>query len=255
MRNDLVETIQKLIDEGEKYKARAGDLFGIKRGDLHTDEYLCWKQLSVAAISKLGTSGDLLRKDIVDYTNIDFPYEDSVKSVLGNLKAAVEIARQANIKDFIVTQKEATNNVFIIHGHDEGAKEAVARFIKKIGLNPIILHEKPSKGRTLIEKILDHSETVDFAIALLTPDDSGYSKQTPKVKEHRARQNVIFELGLFIGILGRSNVAALYKEGVEKPSDYDGVGYILFDSRGGWLIDLAKELMEVFPFIDLNDLR
>lgn len=255
MRNDLVETIQKLIDEGEKYKARAGDLFGIKRGDLRTDEYLCWKQLSIDAISKLGTSGDILRKDIVDYPNIDFSYEDSVERVLGNLKAGVGIARQANLKDFAVTQKEATNNVFIIHGHDEGAKEEVARFIEKIGLKPIILHERPNKGRTLIEKILVHSETVGFAIALLTPDDIGYSEKAPKIKEHRARQNVIFELGLFIGILGRSKVAVLYKEGVEKPSDYDGVGYILFDSRGGWRIDLAKELMEVFPFIDLNDLR
>lgn len=165
------------------------------------------------------------------------------------------MARQVNSKDYTVTQKEATNNVFIIHGHDEAAKEAVARFIENIGLNPIILHEKPNKGRTLIEKILVHSETVGFAIALLTPDDIGYSKKAPQTEEHRARQNVIFELGLFIGVLGRSRVAALYKEGLKTPSDYDGVGYILFDSSGGWRIDLAKELMEVFPFIDLNDVR
>lgn len=43
-------------------------------------------------------------------------------------------------------------NVFIVHGHDNGLKNEVARFITDMGYNPIILHEQPNRGKTIIEK-------------------------------------------------------------------------------------------------------
>jgi predicted nucleotide-binding protein len=131
-------------------------------------------------------------------------------------------------------------DVFIVHGHDEVARETVARFIEHLGLRAIILGDQPSTGRTIIAKI-EHYSRVGFVVVLLTPDDMGYPKDQPRKKNPRARQNVIFELGFFIGKLGLSKVCTLYKEGVEILSDYQGVVYIPMDSNGGWKIALARE--------------
>ena len=49
---------------------------------------------------------------------------------------------------------------------------AVARFLDKLDLEPIILHEQPEGGRTLIEKFEDYAD-VDYAIVLVTADDVG----------------------------------------------------------------------------------
>jgi predicted nucleotide-binding protein len=144
-----------------------------------------------------------------------------------------------------------SKNIFIVHGHDESAKEAVARFVEKIGLKPIVLHEQPNAGRTIIEKFEDHSN-VGFAIVLLTPDDVGASKDKTTEAKSRARQNVILELGYFMGKLGRGRVCALYKEGVEIPSDYQGVLYIPMDFAGAWRMALAKEIKNAGIDVDLN---
>jgi len=51
------------------------------------------------------------------------------------------------------TQRALERKVFVVHGRDEGAREAVARFLQKIGFEPIILHEQANQGRTVIEKV------------------------------------------------------------------------------------------------------
>jgi predicted nucleotide-binding protein len=148
-------------------------------------------------------------------------------------------------------EENTRQKVFIVHGHDKAAREIVARFIQNLGLRPIILREEPSGGRAIIEQI-EHYARVGFAVVLLTPDDIGYSKDQPRQKKPRARQNVIFELGFFIGRLGRSKVCSLYKEGVEILSDYQGVVYIPMDPSGGWKLRLARELIAAGFDVDLN---
>jgi len=136
------------------------------------------------------------------------------------------------------------NDVFIVHGHDVEAKESVARFIKTLGLKPIILHEMANRGRTIIEKFEDYSN-VGFAVVLLTPDDLGTTKDKRSELKARARQNVIFELGYFIGKLDRKRVCVLHKENVEIPSDYKGILYVEMDQLGEWKQKLAIEMKEV----------
>lgn len=151
---------------------------------------------------------------------------------------------------------EYSNEVFIVHGHDEAMKQSVARIIEKMGLDPIILHEKPSGGKTIIEKFTDYSN-VSFAIILLSPDDIAYPKaKSPEDAKLRARQNVIFELGFFIGKLGRNRVIALYQEenDFEMPSDYSGVLYTLYDNSGRWQFDLVRELKACGYNVDANEL-
>jgi len=134
----------------------------------------------------------------------------------------------------------SNRNVFVVHGHDEAPREKVARFLTVLGLNPIILHEQANAGKTIPEKLEVFSD-VGYAVVLLTPDDFGRAVSEEKEKP-RARQNVILELGFFIGKLGRDRVSALLKNEVEFPSDYLNVGYIHLDQDDGWKQKLVREL-------------
>jgi predicted nucleotide-binding protein len=143
-----------------------------------------------------------------------------------------------------------SRNVFLVHGHDEAARETVARFLENLDLHPIILHEQPSMGKTVIEQFEAHAD-VGFAVVLLTPDDMGGLASEGELKP-RARQNAILELGYFIGTLGRSRVCALYVEGVEIPSDFHGVVYVPYDAAGGWRLKLASEIRAAGLPVDMN---
>jgi predicted nucleotide-binding protein len=140
------------------------------------------------------------------------------------------------------SENYSTSRVFIVHGRDDAMKEAVARVIEKLNLEPVILHEQPELGRTIIEKFTQCSD-VGYALVLLSPDDFAYPRDsTPEKGLYRARQNVILELGYFIGKLGRGRVMALNKGGAdfEIPTDFAGVVYTPFDEQ--WRFKLVKEL-------------
>lgn len=141
------------------------------------------------------------------------------------------------------------SKVFIVHGHDEGPREAVARFLEQLGIKPLILHEQASQNRTVIEKVDDHGE-VGFAVVLMTPDDEGSVKGGTAAP--RARQNVLLELGYFMGRLGRKRVCAFKRGEVEIPSDFAGVIAEEFDPNGGWRQKLAVELDAAGYKIDWN---
>ncbi len=144
------------------------------------------------------------------------------------------------------------NKVFIVHGHDGESKEKVARFIEKLGFEAIVLHEKESKGMTIIEKIEHYSDDVGFGIVLYTPDDMGNVKtEAENNLNYRTRQNVVFEHGYLIGKLTRSNVAPLVEGTIELPNDISGIVYI---SDKDWQIDIAKEMKSAGYKIDFNKL-
>jgi predicted nucleotide-binding protein len=122
-----------------------------------------------------------------------------------------------------------------------------------MGLEAIILHEKASSGRTIIEKI-EHYSDVGFAIVLYTPDDVGNVKGKADELNVRARQNVVFEHGYLIGRLGRENVAALVDGNLELPNDISGVVYISLDETSAWQLQLGKEMKQSGYEIDMNKL-
>jgi predicted nucleotide-binding protein len=174
-----------------------------------------------------------------------------LESILDRLDLVPEWAPAVDQRTAVTPAPSKSRQVFIVHGHDEAAKDSVARFLDKLGLDPVILHEQPNKGRTIIEKFEDHAG-VAFAVILLTPDDVGAPAKSPKRLRSRARQNVILELGFFMGKIGRPRVCALYTDRVEIPSDYKGVLFILLDPKGGWQLKLAKEIRHAGIDIDLN---
>ena len=158
-------------------------------------------------------------------------------------KAAQEAERlrQRDLREVRDQMLRVGTGIFLVHGHDEVLKLEVARLLENVTAEEVtILAEQANRGRTVVEKLEQYSR-VKFAVVLLTPDDRVASGDSRK-PHGRARQNVILELGLFLGLLGRDRVCALYKLGVEIPSDYSGVLFIEADDRGAWKLDLLREL-------------
>jgi predicted nucleotide-binding protein len=139
--------------------------------------------------------------------------------------------------------------IFVVHGREEGPREAVARFLERLGFQPIILHEQANQGITVIEKVEANSD-VGFAVIILTPDDAG--GLNGEALQPRARQNVLLELGYFIGKLTRRRVCTLKVGELEIPSDWRGVVDEPYDAGGGWRQTLARELEAAEYEIDWN---
>lgn len=145
--------------------------------------------------------------------------------------------------------------IFIVHGHDKEMMLDVARTIEKLGMETIILHEQANSGKTIIEKFHSNSHNISFAIILMSPDDKGCKADLfPESVKYRARQNVILELGYFIGTLGRDKVFVLVKnpEELEIPSDILAVIYTSYKS--GWEKELIKEMKVCGIDVDMNKL-
>ena len=151
-------------------------------------------------------------------------------------------------------EEKTSQKVFIVHGHDAEAKYAVARFIERLGLEAIILDEQSGGSQAIMDKFEEEAKDVVFTTILLTPDDVGAAKAEQNELRPRARQNVILELGYFLGKLDRNRICLLYKEGVERPSDIHGLFYILMDDHDGWQLKLAREMKSAKLPIDANKL-
>lgn len=151
-------------------------------------------------------------------------------------------------------KSDMSNKVFIVHGHDDAAKNTVARVLEKAGFEPIILHEQANLGKTIMEKLAYYTD-VDFAVVLYTECDlGGEKKEAVENERYRARQNVVYEHGYLIGKIGREKVFALVKGDVETPGDISGVVYTPMDDTGAWKMALAKDMKAVGLPIDMNDL-
>jgi predicted nucleotide-binding protein len=233
---------------------------------IREDEYKTWEKATQDVLTRIfgvdsvnvNSVMDIGKHDIFPPSATERYWEEHRYSSLDRQLVAID-----GIIELLNTEHEVKSGldkkpslrddtVFLVHGHNEGVKDSVARYLERLKLKVIILHEQPNEGRTIIEKFVDFSD-VGFAIILLTGDDRGskldlpYDKQLP-----RARQNVILELGYFLGKLGRRRVCALYQPGVEIPSDYQGVLFLILDDAGAWKLQLARELKAAGLPVDLN---
>lgn len=143
----------------------------------------------------------------------------------------------------------------LIRVHEQ-LKYEIAHTLQNAGLDVTILHEKANQGRTILEKFADHAQDAGYAVVLLTADDVGSagSVSTHEFLQPRARQNVVFELGFFFGLLGRGRVCAVYETGVELPSDLHGLARVEHDSAGSWKHDVAREIHAAGIPVDFSKL-
>jgi predicted nucleotide-binding protein len=213
-----------------------------------------YQRFIAAANLRYGGALEILSGQVPDYSG---NVRKNINRSLGLLKAAQDTLQEdlAEHENSIVsTSSDAgaaaalSKRVFVVHGHEEGPREAVARFLMQLGFEPIILHEQANQGRTIMEKVEAHGQ-VDFAVVLLTPDDEGCAKGGKP--EPRARQNVLLELGYFLGRLGRDKVCALKRGTVEIPSDFAGVVWESMDGNS-WKQALGRELKAAGHEIDWN---
>lgn len=133
------------------------------------------------------------------------------------------------------------NNIFIIHGHDELNTRRLTDLLQNhFGVKPIIILARAGMSRPLIDKYEDSASSCSFAFALVTPDDE---IRKPDNMYYQARPNVIFEIGWFVGRLGRRRVAILLKEGTTIHSDLHGVSRIQFrDNIEEKYLEIQREL-------------
>lgn len=221
---------------------------------------------NTSAYRRYAAAGKLRYSAMVISSGVQVDYRTPTLRNVGDAIALLNQAKKALSEDLVdhehslasaspVAKAEVapSNKVFVVHGHDEGALQGLARFLEKLGLEAIVLREQVDQGRTIIEKFEACASGVGFAVVLLTPDDVGgaVSSQKPNA---RARQNVIFELGYFAGKLGRGKVCLLRKGSVEIPSDLYGVIYTEMDTAEGWQTKLVKELKAAKLQFDTNRL-
>lgn len=207
-------------------------------------------------------------KEVVNFENTHFSlmiytfnetesdYIEACKSGLVESKAVFEVYLEELKENDITPDNEATQDnsiskskVFVVHGHDEALKQEVARIVEKQGLEAIILSEQANHGKTIIEKFEENTD-VGAAICLFTGDDYGKAKDVED-DNLRARQNVVFEAGYFMGKLGRENVILIANPEIELPSDLQGVVYT---NEKSWQIDVLKELKAIGYNVDFNKL-
>jgi predicted nucleotide-binding protein len=226
-RVDTYETFEMLSNDYNKWDAFNSEL--LKRAfttDEMAKEYDFWGAM---AISMREPS---LGEKIADvYKDIDKKIHrlDSIIERLELIPLSVAIKAVATAPESTSPQPR-TKKVFVVHGRDEIAKTNLEVFLHEVGLEPVVLHRQADEGMTIIEKFEKHSD-VGYAFILLTPDEVAYlaSEETKpdaeRTKEFRARPNVIFEFGYFVGKLGRSRVCCLYTGNVSLPSDVSGMIY------------------------------
>lgn len=147
-----------------------------------------------------------------------------------------------------------SKEVFIVHGRDKIMRDHIKSFFFEVGFKPIILSQETSNGDTVIEKFEKYADMAAFAAILLSPDDEGGLRGQNSLRP-RARQNVILELGFFIGKLGRSKVMLFCPQtsDLEIPSDISGYCFIPYDKNKKWKIIAAQNISSLGYNININD--
>ena len=218
----------------------------LKNNTVDLDKFLTLSKL-------LGIHNSLINMPLDEFVELKYntDFIQSIKNSLEIYEKCTDITdlnkEKVNINKIISRITKYTEDgivkqeIFIVHGHDSGAKETLARTLERAGLRPIILHEQSSSGDVLISKIEKYTN-VAYAIIIYTECDSCFTNNDKSEIKKRARQNVVFEHGYLIAKLGLAKVCALVKGDVELPSDISGIVYIPMDDNGAWKVSLAKEL-------------
>lgn len=203
-----------------------------------------WAMDAEDALSSSGLLSDEVRRHIANVKTHNGAFPQHNDAVVGFLKRALKKSQVAHVnvstecasglREPTVCASKCICSVFIVHGHDATMKSEVARILEQQGLDALVLSEQPANGMTIIEKLEHYAKQSAFAVVLYSKDDSAETGE-------RARQNVVFEHGLFVGCLGRNRVIAMKNGDVEGYSDIAGVEYIHYENAD-WKYKLVDAL-------------
>jgi predicted nucleotide-binding protein len=246
---DIDLTIEGLIEKAEKYRkiCNEGDFMtGQVNSSQNIALYTDWFLESRELFSEHFNETELAYQNFCEFdtSGNGFTLSSKFSKTYALFKILIRKIRNGKVKDTVINGKKIMKNkIFIVHGHNNELKLEVARFVESdFKKEAIILHEKPSKGREVLGKFEDEAN-VDLAIAIWSKDDLGQLNKDGENLKPRARQNVIFETGYFIGKLGRDKVIVILEDGIEAPSDYSGIMYI---SSSDWKYKLGQEITEIY---------
>ena len=169
-------------------------------------------------------------------TEIKAAFESQVAKAISDWRPAPKTTASVAMPVTPPIKSTSNKRVFVVHGHDNPAREQLELVLHRLGLEPFVLANTGGGGLTLIQalekEIGPQPGQCRFGIVLLTPDDMGYSAVDGVGKAApRARQNVVLEMGMLLAAIGRPNVAILQKGVLEIPSDINGIIYIPFNNH------------------------
>lgn len=152
---------------------------------------------------------------------------------------AVELGDRLRQRGALVRDRNSIPEIFI--GSSSESLKVARRVGKGLKPDPVLvkLWKQGVFGvsEATIESLERALRRTDFAILILTADDK---IQTRRQQYHAPRDNIIFELGLFIGAIGRNRTFMLVekkREALRLPPDLHGVTYLP-------LITKDKKLLE-----------
>lgn len=242
--NQVHEQYEKRCDDWRNWLGQSHWILPENYNDAKSLIYFLYK-----TVGKKGGKGYMIPMGLTfdDSGNIDNYIINFNEQFLNYFKEVLQEIINANPEiEENRAEKVKGDTVFIIHGHDNELKTEVQLLLTRAGVNNIVLHEQADKGRTIIDKLVEESSNSNYAIALLSPDD------TLEDGSQRARQNVILEVGYFMGKLGKERVRLLRKGNIEIPSDLQGILYEDYDKSSAWKIKICKELMAVGIYVDIE---
>jgi Predicted nucleotide-binding protein containing TIR-like domain len=207
--------------------------WGLPRGDPETEE----------------ESGDSVDADLAPTSSSDVEFVQPMATAAGSSLPTPPAGR---------ARTDRTRQVFLVHGRDEKLKDAVSALLERAGPHPVtILNERPSDRKMLVEHPEERTADSRYAVILLTADDIAGPRLDSGREPHfstRARQGVVFEMGVLVAALTPRCLCVLYEDGVERPCDIDGITYVLLDLAGTWRSKLLLHLRGAGFDYDLNTL-
>ena len=159
-----------------------------------------------------------------------------------DVPGAPEIAQNQSVP--LTQYPKPKPRIFVIHGHDEIIKNKIVNFLNQIGIEAIALRDPDHVNMALVQKNSEYAD-VAFAVVTLSADQFVYAKhEKPSDALLQSNQGTVFEMGYWIGKLGRDRVFALYNEQkmYRTPSKFFDALYCPMDEDGHWQKELTKRL-------------
>ena len=176
--------------------------------------------------------------------------EEKLGTMEGNepMEKDPEVRRPTVVKSV----ENTASRVFIIHGQNGVERKTVAGLKSRLDLEPVILHDGDNDDNGTVIERLERRGPDDFAVFLLSIDDLRQPPMGSDGGQSGRFQNILLDLGFFLGALGKERVRVLHKEDIGPALRYYGIGSIPLDDSDVWELLLAREMKRAGVEIDMN---